>query len=98
MSVILAATEYGAGPPVVILHGLFGAARNWAGIARRLAQQYRVIALDLRNHGASPWAPAMGYAEMAEDVRAAMRKRGHPRYALIGHSLGGKGAMTAGRG
>ena len=59
MSVALTATEYGAGPPVAILHGLFGAARNWAGIARRLAQQYRVIALDLRNHGASPWTPAM---------------------------------------
>jgi esterase len=96
MSVALAATEYGAGPPVAILHGLFGAARNWGGIARRLAQHYRVIALDLRNHGASPWAPAMDYAEMAEDVRAAMRTRGHPRYALIGHSLGGKVAMMAG--
>src|ERR1700722_1062747 len=95
MSVALTGTEYGAGPPVAILHGLFGAARNWAGVGRRLAQQYRVIALDLRNHGASPWAPAMGYAEMAQDVRAAMRKRGHLRYALIGHSLGGKVAMMA---
>jgi pimeloyl-ACP methyl ester carboxylesterase len=95
MTVALAAVEYGEGKPVAILHGLFGAARNWAGIARRLAQHHRVIAFDLRNHGASPWADPMGYAEMAEDVRAAMLARGHRRYALIGHSMGGKAAMAA---
>jgi esterase len=95
MVVSLAATEYGDGKPVAILHGLFGAARNWAGIARRLAERYRVIAFDLRNHGASPWAETMDYAEMAEDVRAAMLARGHRRFALIGHSMGGKVAMEA---
>jgi esterase len=93
MVVSLAATEYGDGKPVAILHGLFGAGRNWAGIARRLAASYRVIAFDLRNHGASPWAEPMDYAAMAEDVRAAMQTRGHPCYALIGHSMGGKVAM-----
>src|SRR5690242_10562931 len=51
----LAATEQGAGSPVLVLHGLFGSARNWATIARRLAERHRVFALDLRNHGASPW-------------------------------------------
>jgi pimeloyl-ACP methyl ester carboxylesterase len=95
MTVVLAAAEYGAGPPVAILHGLYGSARNWAGIARRLAQDFRVIAFDLRNHGASPWAPTMDYPEMAEDLRAAMRTRGHRHYALIGHSMGGKVAMIA---
>jgi esterase len=93
MSVVLAATEYGDGKPVAILHGLFGAGRNWASFAQRLGQHYRAIAFDLRNHGASPWADAMGYAEMADDVRAAMLARGHSRYALIGHSMGGKVAM-----
>jgi pimeloyl-ACP methyl ester carboxylesterase len=95
MVVALAATEYGEGEPVAILHGLFGAGRNWATIAQRLAARHRVIALDLRNHGASPWADAMDYFEMAEDVRAAMLSRGHRRYALIGHSMGGKVAMVA---
>lgn len=93
MTITLAAAEYGEGKPVAILHGLFGAARNWTGIGRRLAQHHRVIAFDLRNHGASPWADTMDYAEMAEDVRAAMQVRGHRRYALIGHSVGGKAAM-----
>lgn len=95
MVVALAATEYGEGEPVAILHGLFGAGRNWSTIAQRLAARQRVIALDLRNHGASPWAETMDYLEMAEDVRAAMLARGHRRYALIGHSMGGKVAMVA---
>src|SRR5438094_10230080 len=83
MSVRLAATEYGEGPPLAILHGLFGSGRNWASIAGRLAAHHRVIALDLRNHGASPWADTMDYADMAEDVRAALCARGHRRFALL---------------
>ena len=39
MTVPLAAVEYGAGPPLAILHGLFGSGRNWATIAQRLAAQ-----------------------------------------------------------
>jgi esterase len=93
MVVTLAATEYGKGRPVAILHGLFGSGRNWATIAQRLATRYQIVAFDLRNHGASPWAPTMDYAEMAEDVHAAMRARGHTQYMLIGHSMGGKVAM-----
>src|SRR5690348_2264177 len=91
MSVRLAATEYGAGQPVAILHGLFGWGRNWATIAQRLAAGHRVIALDLRNHGNSPWADTMTYAEMADDVRDTL---GQPA-TLIGHSMGGKVAMVA---
>jgi pimeloyl-ACP methyl ester carboxylesterase len=95
MAVALAATEYGDGRPVAILHGLFGSGRNWAGIAQRLAARRRTIAFDLRNHGASPWADTMSYAEMAADLRAAMLARGHRRYDLLGHSMGGKTAMVA---
>jgi esterase len=91
---ILAATEYGDGPPLAILHGVFGAGRNWAGMARRLAAHHRVIALDLRNHGSSPWAEGMDYALLAEDVRTTMQRLGHRRFALLGHSMGGKAAMV----
>jgi pimeloyl-ACP methyl ester carboxylesterase len=93
MSVALAAVEQGAGPPVVILHGLFGAARNWTSIAKRLAATHRVYSVDLRNHGASPWADSMSYAEMADDVRAFLRRQGLDRATLLGHSMGGKVAM-----
>src|SRR5580704_6180143 len=95
MVVALAATEYSEGEPVAILHGLFGAGRNWATIAQRLAERHRVIALDLRNHGVSPWAETMDYLELAEDARAAMLARGHRRYTLIGHRMGGKVAIVA---
>jgi esterase len=95
MVVELAATEYGAGKPVAILHGLFGSGRNWGSIAQRLGARHRVFAFDLRNHGASPWAETMDYAEMAGDLRAAMRAYGHERFAVMGHSMGGKVAMVA---
>src|SRR5712691_11656164 len=94
MTVRLAAVEYGSGPALAILHGLFGSGRNWAAIAQRLAAYHRVIALDLRNHGASPWADTMDYAEMAEDVRATLHASGHRRFALLGHSMVGKAAMV----
>ncbi len=94
MALALAAAEYGAGPPLAILHGLLGSGRNWATMAQRLAVRHRVVAFDLRNHGVSPWAETMGYDEMAEDVRRAMAARGHRGFAAIGHSMGGKVAMT----
>lgn len=94
MSVPLAATEIGSGPPVVILHGLFGSARNWQGIARRLSSERRVLAVDLRNHGSSPWHPSMTFAEMAEDVAALIAARGLAEPAIVGHSMGGKVAMV----
>ncbi len=90
----LASTEFGNGPALIILHGLFGSARNWSTIARRLAASHRVIALDLRNHGNSPWAGTMTYAEMADDVAGFIVLAGLDRPSVLGHSMGGKVAMT----
>jgi len=90
----LAHQEIGDGPPLIVLHGLFGSARNWASVARHLADRHRVYALDLRNHGASPWAEEMNYHAMAGDVVAFMNAHGLDRAALLGHSMGGKVAMA----
>jgi len=95
VSVQLTATEYGEGPPVAILHGLFGSGRNWRSIAQQLAVRHRVLAFDLRNHGDAPWADGMAYGELVEDLRASLRARGIGRAALLGHSMGGKVAMLA---
>ena len=92
---ILHAVELGAGAPVTLLHGLFGQAANFATLQRRLEGAHRVIALDLRNHGASPHAPEMSYAAMAGDVLETLSARGALPCALVGHSMGGKVAMIA---
>ena len=94
MALELAGTEMGAGPPVVIMHGLFGSGTNWRSIGQRLAERHRVVLLDLRNHGSSPWSDTMMYPEMAADVQAAINKRALGKVALVGHSMGGKVAMT----
>ena len=92
---ILHADERGAGRALVLLHGLFGHAANFGTVQKWLARRYRVIALDLRNHGSSPHAPTMSFADMAEDVLETLHERQALPCALIGHSLGGKVAMRA---
>ena len=94
MPVQLAVAEYGAGPPLAILHGLFGSGRKWRSAAQALAGTRRVLAFDLRNHGASPWAEGMAYDDMVEDLRVSLAARGLDRTALLGHSMGGKVAMV----
>jgi pimeloyl-ACP methyl ester carboxylesterase len=91
--VILRAVEMGEGPPVALLHGLFGQARNLAGLQRGLAAGRRVIALDLRNHGDSPHAPVGGYGDLAADVAETLDAMGVLPCAVVGHSMGGKTAM-----
>ena len=91
---ILNAIQAGEGPPVVLLHGLFGAARNFGTVQRALAPLFRVVALDMRNHGDSPHAPDMRYPTQAADVRETLLSLGIEKAAVIGHSMGGKAAMA----
>ncbi len=90
----LAYEEFGDGPPVVVMHGLFGSSTNWRRIARALSDRHRVFTVDLRNHGNSPWAATMSYREMAEDVVALFDTLGLKKPDVLGHSMGGKVAMT----
>ncbi len=82
-----------AAPPILIAHGLFGSARNWGAIAKRLADTRRVIAPDMRNHGASPWSDTHDYPAMATDLAELIEAEGAPA-DLVGHSMGGKAAMS----
>jgi len=93
-SVVLKYEIVGEGPPVVVLHGLFGAGRNWITVARALASRYRFYLVDLRNHGGSPHTDTMTYLDMADDVRALVESLGLHDFSLVGHSMGGKAAMT----
>ena len=82
-----------AGPPLVILHGLYGNQGNWAAHARQLADTYAVYAFDARNHGQSEWADSMSLVDMVGDVVETLAALGLTRVDLIGHSMGGKTAM-----
>jgi esterase len=91
----LAYQHYGdSGEPLIILHGLFGSAKNWHSIARQLESQFNIWALDLRNHGASPWDVTMNYPELADDLRYFIEQHQLAPANLLGHSMGGKTAMT----
>lgn len=90
---ILHSVIHGEGSALVLLHGLFGMAANFGVVQRRLAATHRVIAFDLRNHGASPHDPAMSYSIMAGDVLDSLDALGVGQAAVLGHSMGGKVAM-----
>ncbi|MEM1356561.1 MAG: alpha/beta fold hydrolase [Bacteroidota bacterium] len=84
---------YGQGPALVILHGLFGMLDNWQTLARKWADNYQVVLLDLRNHGRSPHEEEMSYALMAQDVAEILETLDIEECILLGHSMGGKVAM-----
>lgn len=86
-------TTSGDGPPLVILHGLFGSGKNWVSHARMLASRFRVLAVDLRNHGQSFHADEMNYPVMAADVAELLDALDAEPCRVLGHSMGGKVAI-----
>lgn len=89
-------TTYRHGPdeglPLLIVHGLFGSARNWGVVAKRLSVDRPVLTVDMRNHGDSFRAEAHGYEDMASDLAQVIEDNGGIVDAL-GHSMGGKSVM-----
>ena len=84
----------GDATPLLIAHGLYGSARNWGVIAKRLSDRGPVWAVDMRNHGTSPWFESHTYPDMAEDLAEVIGQELHAPVDLLGHSMGGKAAMT----
>ena len=80
----------GSGPPLVLVHGLGGAASNWAELAPILARRHRVILPDLPGHGRSaPLPAAHGLASFADRVVLVAELEGALPAPVLGHSLGG---------
>ena len=81
-------------PPLLVAHGLFGSARNWGAVAKRPGADRAVAAVDMRNHGASPWDDRHDYEAMAADLGEAVEAAGGAPHDVLGHSMGGKAAMV----
>ncbi|MFY0692049.1 MAG: alpha/beta fold hydrolase [Paracoccaceae bacterium] len=77
-------------PPLLIAHGLFGSARNWGVIAKRLSDSREVLTVDMRNHGTSPWFDTHSYDDLAGDLARILDRPAD----VLGHSMGGKAAMV----
>ena len=79
--------------PLLIAHGLYGSARNWGAIAKRLSDERQVVAVDMRNHGQSEWFQTHSYDDLAGDLAEVIAAHGG-RMDVLGHSMGGKAAMV----
>ncbi|CAH0394746.1 unnamed protein product [Bemisia tabaci] len=82
--------------PVIILHGLLGSKSNWNSISKALYNKTnrKIVNVDARNHGASPFSDDMSYDHMTGDVIALMKDLEIKKAAVIGHSMGGRTAMN----
>ena len=86
----------GSGPPLLLLHGNPLTHVSWHKIAPRLAEDFTVVATDLRGYGDSSKPPGgedhAGYSfrAMAEDQIAVMRSLGFTRFKVCGHDRGGR--------
>lgn len=86
--------ETGQGAPFVILHGLYGSSDNWVPIARLLSDKYHIVLADLRNHGSSPHSATHCYQDMVTDLAWLFHELEIEKAHLLGHSMGGKVAMS----
>lgn len=96
-NLVLHSKILGEGPPLVIVHGLFGAGENWMSFAKRWQNQYTVHLLDLRNHGDSFHDAHMDYENMSRDLKHYLDHHKISRMYTIGHSMGGKVVMQFSR-
>ena len=86
--------SYGKGPPLFILHGLYGSSDNWLSIAKMIGEYYTVYLPDLRNHGQSPHSAVMDYDSMRDDLLELTDELDIKKFFLAGHSMGGKVAIS----
>ncbi|MFB9269038.1 alpha/beta fold hydrolase [Bradyrhizobium erythrophlei] len=82
----------GLGPPAVLLHGGALTARTWDFVAMALRSDFRLVALDMRGHGASEWADDYSITSYATDVVAVLDGLALERAHIAGMSLGGTAA------
>ncbi len=85
---------FGQGKPILIIHGLLGMSDNWIMPAKEIAKSYQVILPDLRNHGNSPHSDEFSLQLMADDIVELIASLRLDSVMILGHSLGGRIAMS----
>jgi 3-oxoadipate enol-lactonase len=76
-------------PPMVLLHALGEQASDWYAVREEFEGSFRVVAIDLRGHGASSWTGSYSFELMRDDVLGVLDQLGLERSILVGHSMGG---------
>jgi len=84
----------GTGPPLVILHGLYGSSDNWVTFSKRLENSFTIYLPDQRNHGRSPHDSVHDYESMSNDLFELVGELKPGKIFLAGHSMGGKTAVA----
>jgi pimeloyl-ACP methyl ester carboxylesterase len=84
----------GEGEPLVLVHGLGGAAANWLALAPLLLPGRRLIVPELPGHGgSSPLPAAPSLSPYADRLGLLLEHEGATPAAVVGHSLGGAVAL-----
>ncbi|OFI35891.1 esterase [Alteromonas lipolytica] len=86
-------TEQPDAPWVVLIHGLFGNLDNLSALRRHLVSRFNVVAIDLPNHGESPWLDTFTIEQCVDALISLLDNLGIAQCHIVGHSLGGKVAM-----
>ncbi len=86
--------KLGSGTPLLVLHGVFGSLDNWMTVGRKLSEQNLVYLIDARNHGQSPHSDDFSFEVMSDDLHQLIHDENMGKVNILGHSMGGKTAMT----
>lgn len=88
-------TGSGANPKIVFLHGLMGFGNNWRKIISHFEDEFHCLSFDQRGHGRS-FKPPSGYSpeDYAQDLKHILDDLGWDKINLVGHSMGGRNALS----
>lgn len=79
---------------LIVIHGLYGSSDNWLTVSKHLQDKFHIYIVDQRNHGQSPHSHEMNYDVMADDIKGFIEDHHISNPIVMGHSMGGKTAMT----
>ena len=85
----------GAGPALVLLHGIGGHLGQWHDQVSDLSRDFATFSYDARGYGDSAGPPVTRFADFAEDLLHLLDALGIERALAVGHSMGGRTLIEA---